>query len=58
MVVGQHSAELYASRAMVHLRIVVPSDRAEKVLDLLEASPSACNLVFLAGAPRSRPRAT
>jgi uncharacterized hydrophobic protein (TIGR00271 family) len=37
---------------VVHLRIVVPSDRSEKVLSLLEASPSACNLVHLAGAAR------
>lgn len=37
---------------MVHLRIVVPAERAGKVLDLFEASPSACNLVFLAGAAR------
>ncbi|HWM62372.1 MAG TPA: DUF389 domain-containing protein [Solirubrobacterales bacterium] len=37
---------------MVHLRIVVPSDRSEKVMGLLEATPSACNLVFLAGAAR------
>lgn len=37
---------------MVHLRIVVPSDRSEKVLRLLEAAPSVCNLVFLAGAAR------
>jgi uncharacterized hydrophobic protein (TIGR00271 family) len=37
---------------MVHLRIVVPSDRSEKVLRLLEASPSTCNLVYLAGAAR------
>jgi uncharacterized hydrophobic protein (TIGR00271 family) len=37
---------------MVHLRIVVPSDRSKKVLDLLDASPSACNLVYLAGAAR------
>jgi uncharacterized hydrophobic protein (TIGR00271 family) len=37
---------------MVHLRIVVPFDRSEKVLGLLEATPSACNLVFLAGAAR------
>ena len=40
---------------MVHLRIVVPSTRSEKVLDLLDATPSACNLVFLPGAAR-RPR--
>jgi uncharacterized hydrophobic protein (TIGR00271 family) len=38
--------------AMVHLRIVVPSDRSEKVIDLLEATPSTCNLVFLEGAAR------
>jgi len=37
---------------MVHLRIVVPRDRSEKVLGLLEATPSACNLVFLEGAAR------
>ena len=37
---------------MVHLRIVVPQDRCEKVLDLLEAAPSPSNLVFLAGAAR------
>jgi uncharacterized hydrophobic protein (TIGR00271 family) len=40
---------------MVHLRIVVPEDRSEKVLGLLEAAPSACNLVFLAGAARQPP---
>jgi uncharacterized hydrophobic protein (TIGR00271 family) len=37
---------------MVHLRIVVPQDRCGKVLDLLEAAPSAANLVFLAGVAR------
>ncbi|HEX7245839.1 MAG TPA: DUF389 domain-containing protein [Solirubrobacterales bacterium] len=37
---------------MVHLRIVVPSDRSEKVLGLLEAARSTTNLVFLAGAAR------
>lgn len=37
---------------MVHLRIVVPADRSQKVLDLLAASVSTCNLVFLAGAAR------
>jgi len=37
---------------MIHLRIVVPSGRSEKVLGLLETTPSACNLVFLAGAAR------
>jgi uncharacterized hydrophobic protein (TIGR00271 family) len=40
---------------MVHLRIVVPSDRSEKVLGLLEATPSTCNLVFLANAARQPP---
>ena len=37
---------------MVHLRIVVPSDRSERVLGLLEAAPSTCNLVYLAAAAR------
>lgn len=37
---------------MVHLRIVVPTDRSEKVLSLLEATGSACNVVFLAAAAR------
>jgi uncharacterized hydrophobic protein (TIGR00271 family) len=37
---------------VVHLRIVVPSDRSEKVLGLLEATPSACNIVYLAAAAR------
>ena len=37
---------------MVHLRIVVPADRSQKVLDLLGASASTCNLVFLPGAAR------
>lgn len=37
---------------MVHLRIVVPAERSQQVLDVLEATPSTCNLVFLAGAAR------
>jgi uncharacterized hydrophobic protein (TIGR00271 family) len=37
---------------MVHLRIVVPAERCDKVLDLLETAPSTTNLVFLAGAAR------
>jgi len=37
---------------MVHLRIVVPSDRSGTVADLLGASPSACNLIVLEGAAR------
>ncbi|MGZ5316464.1 MAG: DUF389 domain-containing protein [Solirubrobacterales bacterium] len=32
---------------MVHLRIVVPSHSSKHVLHLLEATPSACNVVFL-----------
>jgi uncharacterized hydrophobic protein (TIGR00271 family) len=35
---------------MVHLRIVAPSHEAEKALELLERTPSACNLVYLPGA--------
>jgi uncharacterized hydrophobic protein (TIGR00271 family) len=35
---------------MVHLRIVVPSYQADHVLDLLKATASVCNLIFLAGA--------
>ncbi len=37
---------------MVHLRIVIPPDRSEKVVGLLEATPSACNLIFLPGTAR------
>jgi uncharacterized hydrophobic protein (TIGR00271 family) len=32
---------------MVHLRIVVPSYQAEHTLDLLKATPSVCNLIYL-----------
>jgi uncharacterized hydrophobic protein (TIGR00271 family) len=32
---------------MVHLRIVVPSYQSGHALDLLEHTPSACNLIFL-----------
>jgi uncharacterized hydrophobic protein (TIGR00271 family) len=35
---------------MVHLRIVAPADSAEKALELLERTPSVCNLVHLPGA--------
>src|SRR4051812_40854877 len=31
---------------MVHLRIVVPSYQAEHALDLLQHTPSACNLIY------------
>ena len=37
---------------MVHLRIVSPANRTEKVMALLEATPSASNLVLLQGAAR------
>ena len=37
---------------MYHLRIVVPSQLADDVLDLLDDEPSACNLVHLPGAAR------
>jgi len=37
---------------MVHLRIVVPVSRSGKVLDLLGATPSVTNLVFLEGVAR------
>jgi uncharacterized hydrophobic protein (TIGR00271 family) len=35
---------------MIHLRIVVPVDRTDKALALLEASPGVCNIVRLPGA--------
>ncbi len=37
---------------MVHLRIVVPSPKSERVLGLLETNPSTCNLIHLPGAAR------
>ncbi len=37
---------------MVHLRIVVPHDLTRRVLALLEASSSTCNLILLEGAAR------
>jgi uncharacterized hydrophobic protein (TIGR00271 family) len=37
---------------MYHLRIVAPQSRSEGVLDLLVASPSVCNVIFLEGAAR------
>lgn len=40
---------------MIHLRIVVVPERAERALTLLEASPSVSNLVHWAGAAR-RPK--
>jgi uncharacterized hydrophobic protein (TIGR00271 family) len=38
--------------AMVHLRIVAPTDRSAKVVELLDASDTACNLVVLPGTAR------
>jgi uncharacterized hydrophobic protein (TIGR00271 family) len=38
---------------MVHLRIVAPSHQAEHALDLLKATPSVCNLIYL---PRAAQR--
>jgi uncharacterized hydrophobic protein (TIGR00271 family) len=37
---------------MVHLRIVVPAYQSEHVLDLLNHTPSVCNLIFLERAAR------
>lgn len=37
---------------MVHLRIVVPSHQTDHVVELLEHTPSACNLILLPGAAR------
>jgi hypothetical protein len=37
---------------MVHLRIVVPSYQAEHPLDLLEATSSVCNVIYLERAAR------
>jgi uncharacterized hydrophobic protein (TIGR00271 family) len=37
---------------MVHMRIVVPAYQSEHVLDLLENTPSACNVIFLERAAR------
>ena len=37
---------------MVHLRIVVPNHQAEHVLDLLDNTPSVCNLIYLERAAR------
>ena len=39
-------------RPMVHLRIVVPTALTQQVLDLLDATPSVCNLISLPGAAR------
>src|SRR4051794_6306035 len=41
--------------AVIHLRIVVAAELAQKVLDLLEATPSVCNIVHLPGTARRPP---
>jgi uncharacterized hydrophobic protein (TIGR00271 family) len=41
---------------MVHLRLVVPPDRTEAVLDLLKQSASVSNVVYLPGAATHRPK--
>ncbi len=40
---------------MIHLRIVVPTPKSERVVDLLEASPSVFSLARLEGASRKPP---
>src|SRR4051794_37048927 len=55
MVTGPRDQGRGYPAAMVHLRIVVPSDLAPKVLDLLDATPSVCNLVYLPGTARRPP---
>src|SRR3954452_6294029 len=55
MVTGRGDQRRGYPAAMVHLRIVVPSDLAPKVLDLLDATPSVCNLVYLPGTARRPP---
>ena len=37
---------------MIHLRIVAEPDKTERTLELLEHSPSVCNVIYLAGAAR------
>ncbi len=37
---------------MIHLRIVVPAYQSEHALDLLDATPTVCNLVYLERAAR------
>lgn len=40
---------------MVHLRIVVPASQSERVVDLLEATPSVSSLALFEGAARKPP---
>ena len=37
---------------MVHLRIVVPADRADRAMEMLCRTPSVCNVIYLEGAAR------
>lgn len=37
---------------MIHLRIVTPAEKSDRVLELLERSASVCNVVYLQGAAR------
>ncbi len=37
---------------MVHLRIVVPAEKSERTLELLESTESVYNIVFLEGCAR------
>ncbi len=39
-------------RGVLHLRIVAPADRADRVLELLDGTPSVCNIIVLPGAAR------
>jgi len=39
---------------MVHLRIVVPNHQSGHTLDLLENTPSVCNLIYLEPSRASR----
>jgi uncharacterized hydrophobic protein (TIGR00271 family) len=55
MVAGPRDQGRGYAAAMVHLRIVVPADLSPKVLDLLDASPSVCNLIHLPGTARRPP---
>jgi uncharacterized hydrophobic protein (TIGR00271 family) len=50
-VAARRLAAVYAAR-VVHLRIVAPSDRSEKALELLDAYGSVSNVIFLPGASR------
>ena len=40
-------------RVVIHLRIVSPPDRSDRVLELLERDRAVCNVIFLEGAARA-----